>query len=433
MVFNKDNRMIAAQWSMDSHVWIEIGEVTGNSDGDVIDGVAYDHVMPVELDGPGGTVLNLKLGYNNLENPYEAAQRFIDKNSIPQHHLKQIAEWIQARAGKQTPTIGNESSSNSLPFSNVATRVYNILPSKAYATHDELPNGFKTKLISKIIEFNTNLSTQSTPTGNSSKHILTTADMDILNNLVTILEDTSHYHSSKLTVAQLICIDKILSWESQYTFPGFDLLRLVCLVHPGGSTTLATFSQFRKILEKSVAIIFENQSAASSLCIIRFLGNVLKNEECRKIALSYSNIAIDNYLNIAQYHLITNKLVSSKPIRIATLNLLFNLSMSMNMNQLSTTSSVTITIKNCIDFISLLVEGIRQEIDLSNQEFLLKYLLSLGTCFYYHRTSSSTLTSLVSIANQLDLKNILNQLVLKVKTINDAFLLKCIEEILSFL
>ena len=428
MVFNKDNHMIAAQWSMDSRVWIEIGEVTGNSDGDVIDGVAYDHVMPVELDGPGGTVLNLKLGYNNLENPYEAAQRFIDKNSIPQHYLKQISEWIQARAGKQTPTIGtNQSQSSS---HNVATKVYTILPNKAYITYDELPSGFKTKLIAKITEFNTN----STTTSNAnSKNILTTADMDILNNLLTILEDTSHYHSSKLTVAQLICIDKILGWESAYTFPGFDLLRLVCLVHPGGSATLASFSQFRKIVDKSVTVVFENQSTATSLCAIRFLGNVLKNEECRKIALSYSNIAIDNYLNIAQYHLITNKLVSSKPIRIATLNLLFNLSMSMSVNQLSATSSVTITMKHCIDFISLLIEGIRyetQETDLSNQEFVLKYLLSLGTCFYFHRTFSSTLTTLVSIANQLDLKNILNQL--KIKPINDTYLLNCIEEVLSF-
>ena len=77
-LFNKSGVAIAAQWSLVSKVWIEIGEVTGNADSDTIDGVAYDHVLPVEIETSGG-LSTLQLGYNNGENPFVAAQRFIDR------------------------------------------------------------------------------------------------------------------------------------------------------------------------------------------------------------------------------------------------------------------------------------------------------------------------------------------------------------------
>ena len=73
--------------------------LTGNSDGGSINGVQYDHVFPVEMEVQGG-VQSLNIGYNNLESPFDAAQRFINENGVPQHHLRQIAEWISARAGK---------------------------------------------------------------------------------------------------------------------------------------------------------------------------------------------------------------------------------------------------------------------------------------------------------------------------------------------
>ena len=80
-----------------------INPLTGNSDGGTINGVQYDHVFPVEVDVQGG-VQSLNIGYNNLESPFDAAQRFINENGVPQHHLRQIAEWISARAGRRHHT-----------------------------------------------------------------------------------------------------------------------------------------------------------------------------------------------------------------------------------------------------------------------------------------------------------------------------------------
>ena len=61
-VFNKQGKLIAAQWSMASSAWIEMGEVVGSSgDQDSINGVPYDMVLPVELDTATGP-LSMKLG-----------------------------------------------------------------------------------------------------------------------------------------------------------------------------------------------------------------------------------------------------------------------------------------------------------------------------------------------------------------------------------
>ena len=105
MVFNQQNQLIAAQ--LVSGSWVVIGTVTGKGDGGEINGIQYDHVMPVEIETATG-LQHLQLGYNNLENPFDAAQRFMNQNNLSQYYLQQIADWIQRHAGnQQAPTLGN--------------------------------------------------------------------------------------------------------------------------------------------------------------------------------------------------------------------------------------------------------------------------------------------------------------------------------------
>ena len=55
MVFNKAGKAIAAQYT--SGNWIELGQVTGSagsSNSGTVNGVSYDHVVPVEREGAGG-------------------------------------------------------------------------------------------------------------------------------------------------------------------------------------------------------------------------------------------------------------------------------------------------------------------------------------------------------------------------------------------
>lgn len=91
-------------WSSAESKWTKVGDIVDNPDGAAgsmgggeVNGKKYDFVFEVEL-GEGGKKENL--GYNRGENPYLAAQRFIDDNELNQDFLDQIANFVQ----QQVPT-----------------------------------------------------------------------------------------------------------------------------------------------------------------------------------------------------------------------------------------------------------------------------------------------------------------------------------------
>ena len=97
-VFNKEGRLIAAQWSGASGAWVEMGEVVGSAGAaEEVDGVPYDVVLPVEIDLPAGGVGSLRIGYNNGENPFVAAQRFIDQHALNQGTEAALSKHGSAR------------------------------------------------------------------------------------------------------------------------------------------------------------------------------------------------------------------------------------------------------------------------------------------------------------------------------------------------
>lgn len=78
----------------------------GASESGMVDGESFDRVYPIEVEGDGGSVRKLQIGYNNGENPFVAAQRFLDKYQLTQSYLQQIADYITKRAEVTPPTIG---------------------------------------------------------------------------------------------------------------------------------------------------------------------------------------------------------------------------------------------------------------------------------------------------------------------------------------
>jgi phospholipase A-2-activating protein len=140
-LFNKNGTAIAAQWSMSSQTWIEVGQVMGSSDGGLIDGVQYDHVLPIEVDQTGGGVAKLQIGYNNGENPFVVAQRFIDSYMLPQYHLNQIADYIQQRVGSQATSLGDSAASTAtapVATTGIPMISYQHIPMSTYKSF-ELP------------------------------------------------------------------------------------------------------------------------------------------------------------------------------------------------------------------------------------------------------------------------------------------------------
>ncbi len=106
------------QWDNTSHQWQKIGEVVdavGSGRKQLHDGKEYDYVFDVDIqDG----VPPLKLPYNangtyrhfiarvwsgcdvlSAENPFSAAQRFLEKNDLPLSYLDQVVQFIEKNAG----------------------------------------------------------------------------------------------------------------------------------------------------------------------------------------------------------------------------------------------------------------------------------------------------------------------------------------------
>jgi phospholipase A-2-activating protein len=52
-----------------------------------VGGEFFDHVLPVEMETQRG-LRSLNLGYNNGENPFVAAQRFMNQNELGQNYLQ---------------------------------------------------------------------------------------------------------------------------------------------------------------------------------------------------------------------------------------------------------------------------------------------------------------------------------------------------------
>ncbi|TKY85398.1 hypothetical protein EX895_005560 [Sporisorium graminicola] len=84
----------AHQWSAASQQWVKIGEVVGgvgSGQKKLYEGKEYDYVFDVDIaDG----VPPLKLPFNLSENPYAAAQKFLEKNDLPQQYIDQVVQFI---------------------------------------------------------------------------------------------------------------------------------------------------------------------------------------------------------------------------------------------------------------------------------------------------------------------------------------------------
>lgn len=88
------NNVVAYSWSQNEQRWILIGNVVGASGGStatsgkqLYNGIEYDYVFSVDIqDG----VPPLKLPYNNGQDPWVVAQKFLHDNDLSQLFLDQV-------------------------------------------------------------------------------------------------------------------------------------------------------------------------------------------------------------------------------------------------------------------------------------------------------------------------------------------------------
>lgn len=298
-------------------------EHIGNGDGGSINGEWYDHIFPVEIETPSG-LKTLKLGHNNAENPFNAAQRFIDQNQLHQSYIGEIVEWITSRSGQSMPTIGQDASqqSSNLPSTTsaptvVAKKLFSF-ETKAIAYYDDIPAS--TKLFAKLIEFNELV---------DSEVKLSQADIEDLESVMKVIRETSRYHVSVISETQVRCLVRpVLGWTAEYCFPLFDILRIIC-IHPVGAEAISKLRDVGRVAERALSILSEQSHSSSAsyptcLTASRFLCNVMRSDALRSKVFSTATLLssyismVDASTSTSTIYLQLNKLIRVSISRILT-------------------------------------------------------------------------------------------------------------------
>jgi len=303
-LFQKEGVAIAAQWSAVSQTWIEVGEVVGEpnqTDAGTIEGVKYDFVLPIEVDQTGGGVAKLCIGYNTGENPFVAAQRFIDAHVLPQHHLSDISDYIQQRVGKSAPVLGAAAAATSTSFVGVPLVTLEHLPMKGYKSFELSKATNFEKMLEKISQVGS----------------LSDGELATLKALTENLSATSKYHASVVESSAFSVMEKMLSgWTPAQAFPALDLARLTVL-HPG-----STGWNWGKLLLLAYSLCEKDQeSVPVAMLTLRFNANCLK-----------AQIGV---LDLEKVLLLTEKylLSKNKNVRLSVATVLLNVSSYLNVQQ----------------------------------------------------------------------------------------------------
>ncbi|PWN50917.1 PFU-domain-containing protein [Violaceomyces palustris] len=246
----------AYQWSAASGKWEKIGEVVGgvgSGQKKLHEGKEYDYVFDVDIaDG----VPPLKLPYNLSENPFVAAQRFLEKNDLPMSYIDQVVKFIEKNS--QTVSLGATEyvdpytgssrytgtptgfGSQSAPPPHVPSTVYTGAGNVDPFTRSTIPESFskvaRTSIIPQkaFLSFKTiNLQAVRAKIGQLNDHekanggpSLSDGEISSLDSLIAALSSSP----SSATPLDLSAPIRLLGcWSPSSRFPALDLIRFAVL------------------------------------------------------------------------------------------------------------------------------------------------------------------------------------------------------------
>ena len=385
-VFRKGDKAIAAQWSAASAAWVEIGDVVGGSGSkEMLNGVAYDHVLPVEMETPNG-VAQLKLGCNSTENPFSAAQRFIDENSLGNQYLNQIADFIMQQTSLKAPTFDLSASAPAAPEAVVGIPVvppapirgFKHIPAETYSIFSDVPSA--SKVMTKINDFN------SDP---SNTTVLSLVELDNLLSLLSTLEKTSYYHASVISPVQAMAVLKLKAWGDvalNRIFLCFDLCRATAN-HPSGAEVLAKADKASLIAVVTAAVdrivaddalLRPNATDATVLTAMRMISNFFKSEYLRGFVTGVADSPLDRILRISESRL-QALMTCSKPMRVAFTAMLLNFNIFLGPLTRGVVGEKKMESMSqcCVLLFSIL------RLEKESADVVSKVVFALGTAYYY--------------------------------------------------
>ncbi|KAK2381891.1 phospholipase A-2-activating protein [Trifolium repens] len=283
-VVREGDNGVAYAWNMTEQKWDKIGEVVDGpeeSNRPLFDGVQYDYVFDVDI-GDGMPIR--KLPYNRSDNPYDVADKWLLKESLPLSFREQVVQFILQNTGQKDITFDASfrdpyTGSNAyVPgqhsrASDISVKpTFKHIPKKGMLVFDTAQfDG----ILKKIVEFNSALLSDQ----EKQKLSLTELDVSRLDAIVKTLKDTSYYHSSKIADSEIaLLLNMLCSWPITMIFPVIDIVRMVVL-HPDGAIALHKhFESEKDILMEVIKKVTVNPTIpANLLTSIRAVTNLFKN------------------------------------------------------------------------------------------------------------------------------------------------------------
>ncbi|KAJ3322619.1 prephenate dehydrogenase (NADP(+)) [Boothiomyces sp. JEL0866] len=374
------NVVEAYQWSGSKGTWEKVGEVVdavGNKRKQVYLGKEYDYVFDVEIQ-PGAP--HLKLPYNSSDNPYMAAQDFINANELSQDFLEEIANFIITNA--QDVTLGEAPNSGyadpltggnryvpgggapaprgpSIRRGDPFTGTSRHVPPDTKPTSDLVPMReyafFKTAnfkaLLTKIEQFNQE----------SVSRVLSSTELISLKNLVDSVEKGTVSKTYSSTDAELLNT-LIFIWPEDKRFPGIDLLRLIVLQTPKvvEYAPIIMDSLWNSLGDLSSSTLAK-QTETNLMLVLRTYANSFAHSDIAKQMFAAKELIVGRVKHLSEQ-------TSNKNLHLALASLFLNLSVLYAKQP-----------KNEIFAVDLLEASLTLLKVANDNETVLRIIVSLGT------------------------------------------------------
>eukprot|EP01128_Nolandella_sp_AFSM9_P007085 TRINITY_DN3787_c0_g1_i1.p1 TRINITY_DN3787_c0_g1~~TRINITY_DN3787_c0_g1_i1.p1 ORF type:complete len:803 (+),score=199.68 TRINITY_DN3787_c0_g1_i1:303-2411(+) len=311
LMIQKEGKAFMYSWDAEGGEWTLVGEIMNAKDNEkrdrvesgkrLLGGKEYDFVFDVDV-GEGRDML--KLGYNSGENPYLAAQQFIEDNMLNQNFLEEITQFIVTNAGASVGAGKNVPAGNTAvapiaapPAASGSTATATTTTSTVSTNSSFFPQltpllfevGNLANVHKKLLEFNQSLS-------EDESLLLNDAELTHLSDIMSTLSRTRFYHASSFSLPQFAILEKLISWPSAQLFPVIDLLRLAAL-HPSASKHFINSNIFPLVLEKGFISVADGAHPANALLTARFIANTFGTPHAadRKVLVGYQELFCDHF------------------------------------------------------------------------------------------------------------------------------------------
>eukprot|EP01080_Neovahlkampfia_damariscottae_P006020 gene6020-10022_t len=224
-----NNNGVGEVHSWDGKKWNHMGYIVDkpsdeNEDSNVINGIEYDRVFPVELSD------NQKyfLGYNFGDDPFQCAKDFLSTNDLPSYHVEEISDFIVKNVPFELRNYGMDEDddleiegrySAQDAHENQVSNEPDLNPHLLFPSfYIRIDSGNFDGILKKLKSLN--------ETENEiGEFKLNDSDLKILTKMIEKLKLKKKLQQEEVN----LILNKLLKWPKSFIFPVIDLMRILIL------------------------------------------------------------------------------------------------------------------------------------------------------------------------------------------------------------